>query len=90
MEFAGGTTNGRDGGLLFARNKFDLVLLDLLLPDVDDLSVCKAIRRDSGTPIVMLTAESTAAEIVEGLKSGADDYACKPFGSKELLARIRR
>ncbi|WP_430404317.1 response regulator transcription factor [Hyphomonas sp.] len=68
----------------------DLVLLDLMLPDLDGISVCKKIRAKSQTPIVMLTAKTTEDEIVTGLEAGADDYVCKPFGSKELLARIRR
>lgn len=72
------------------RERFDLMVLDLMLPDVDGLSVCQAVRRHSAIPIIMLTAKSTEDDIVVGLEAGADDYICKPFGSQELLARIRR
>lgn len=73
-----------------ATTSFDLVLLDLMLPDIDGLSLCRQLRQGSSVPIVMLTARSSQDEIVEGLEAGADDYLSKPFGSKELLARIRR
>ena len=65
-----------------------LVLLDLMLPDIDGLSVCRQIRSRGGPPVLMLTARVSEDDIVEGLQSGADDYVCKPFRSKELLARI--
>src|SRR6266566_9638319 len=67
----------------------DLVLLDLMLPGMNGIDVCKAIRGESGVPIVMLTAKSDTVDIVLGLESGADDYILKPFKSKELVARIR-
>jgi two-component system response regulator MtrA len=67
----------------------DLVLLDLMLPGKDGLDVCREIRGESGTPIVMLTAKSDTVDVVLGLESGADDYVVKPFKPKELLARIR-
>ena len=81
--------NGRDGIDFFRQADFDLVLLDLMLPDVDGLRVCKTIRAESNVPVIMLTARTTEDDIVEGLESGADDYVCKPFGSRELLARVR-
>lgn len=69
---------------------FDLVVLDLMLPDIDGLSICRFVRRASSVPVVMLTARTTEEHIVEGLEAGADDYVCKPFGARELVARIRR
>src|SRR5579875_1714972 len=73
----------------FRAERPDLVLLDLMLPGVDGLDVCRAIRAESGTPIVMLTARSDTVDVVLGLESGADDYIVKPFKPKELVARMR-
>jgi DNA-binding response OmpR family regulator len=85
--------NDGDVGLAQARaQKFDLVILDLMLPGLDGVTVCRAIRRDSpnaDTPILMLTARREESDKVLGLDSGADDYLTKPFGIRELLARIR-
>jgi len=67
----------------------DVVLLDLMLPGMNGIDVCRAIRAESGVPIVMLTAKSDTVDIVLGLESGADDYVVKPFKPKELVARIR-
>ncbi len=67
----------------------DLVLLDLMLPGMNGIDVCKAIRAESGVPIVMLTAKTDTVDVVLGLESGADDYVVKPFKPKELVARIR-
>ncbi|HEX5560626.1 MAG TPA: MtrAB system response regulator MtrA [Nocardioidaceae bacterium] len=67
----------------------DVVLLDLMLPGRNGIDVCKEIRAESGTPIVMLTAKSDTVDVVLGLESGADDYVVKPFKPKELVARIR-
>ena len=67
----------------------DLILLDLMLPGMDGIQVCRAIREQSGTPIIMLTAKSDTADVVQGLESGADDYVVKPFNPKELVARIK-
>jgi two-component system, OmpR family, response regulator MtrA len=69
--------------------KPDLVLLDLMLPGMSGIDVCRAIRLESGTPIIMLTAKSDTVDVVLGLESGADDYVVKPFKPKELVARIR-
>jgi two-component system, OmpR family, response regulator MtrA len=67
----------------------DLVLLDVMLPGVDGIEVCRRIRAESGVPIVMLTAKGDTIDVVVGLESGADDYVVKPFKPKELVARIR-
>lgn len=82
--------DGRDALATFREGDVDLVLLDLMLPDLDGLAVCRHIRAVSRVPIVMLTARTADDDIVEGLEAGADDYVTKPFGSKTLLARIRR
>ena len=84
-------TVASDGGQGLAKYraiKPDLVLLDVMMPVMDGWSVCKAIRADSQTPIIMLTAKGETDDKVTGLKSGADDYVTKPFEMKELLARI--
>jgi two-component system response regulator MtrA len=74
---------------IFKENKPDLVLLDLMLPGIDGIEVCKRIRSESGVPIVMLTARGDTLDVVKGLESGADDYIVKPFKPKELVARIK-
>ena len=80
-------------GLDLARQQpFDLIVLDLMLPGVDGVSICRAARRDTpnrDVPILMLTARRDEADKVLGLDSGADDYLTKPFGVRELLARVR-
>jgi two-component system response regulator MtrA len=73
----------------FRATKPDLVLLDLMLPGIDGVDVCRLIRAESGTPIVMLTARSDTIDVVIGLEAGADDYIVKPFKPKELVARMR-
>jgi two-component system response regulator MtrA len=73
----------------FHRDKPDLVLLDLMLPGRDGIDICRAIREESGVPIVMLTARSDSQDVVTGLESGADDYIVKPIKNKELIARVR-
>ncbi len=72
----------------FRSAQFDLVLLDLMLPGLDGVAVCRRIRADSGVPIVMLTAKSDTGDVVDGLEAGADDYIAKPFKPRELVARI--
>jgi len=74
---------------IFRASQPDLVLLDLMLPGKDGTEVCREIRAESGTPIIMLTAKSDTVDVVTGLESGADDYISKPFKPKELVARIR-
>jgi two-component system, OmpR family, response regulator MtrA len=73
----------------FREHKPDLVLLDLMLPGMDGIDVCRQIRAESGVPIVMLTAKTDTVDVVVGLESGADDYIVKPFKPKELVARMR-
>ncbi|GAA3953354.1 MtrAB system response regulator MtrA [Gordonia caeni] len=67
----------------------DLILLDLMLPGMNGIDVCRAVRNEFNVPIVMLTAKSDTVDVVLGLESGADDYMVKPFKHKELVARIR-
>ncbi|HIW96223.1 MAG TPA: response regulator transcription factor [Candidatus Corynebacterium gallistercoris] len=67
----------------------DLILLDLMLPGMNGIDVCKTIREESAVPIVMLTARTDTVDVVTGLEAGADDYVHKPFKPKELVARVR-
>jgi len=67
----------------------DLILLDLMLPGMSGVGVCKKIRTFSAVPVVMLTAKTDTVDVVLGLESGADDYVPKPFKPKELVARVR-
>jgi DNA-binding response OmpR family regulator len=77
-------------GLQFAREQApDLVILDLMLPQLDGLSLTRMLRRDSSVPIIMLTARGTEMDRIAGLETGADDYVVKPFSLGELLARVR-
>ena len=80
--------DGGEGLSKFRAIKPDLVLLDLMMPVLDGWEVCKAIRSENQTPIIMLTAKGETDDKVAGLKSGADDYITKPFEMKEVLARI--
>jgi two-component system response regulator MtrA len=73
----------------FDQFKPDIVLLDLMLPGLDGMSVCRQIRGRSAVPIIMLTAKSDTPDVVAGLEAGADDYLTKPFKNTELVARIR-
>jgi two-component system response regulator MtrA len=73
----------------FRQTKPDIVLLDLMLPGLSGIDVCRGIRAESGTPIIMLTAKGDTTDIVLGLESGADDYVVKPFKPRELIARVR-
>lgn len=81
-----------DGGRGLARaieGSFDLVLLDVMLPVLDGFEVLRQLRRRSAVPVIMLTARNTEQDRVAGLNAGADDYLAKPFGTEELLARLR-
>src|ERR1700750_2141720 len=73
----------------FRDTRPDIVLLDLMLPGMSGIDVCRSIRAESGVPIVMLTAKSDTVDVVLGLESGADDYVVQPFKPKELVARMR-
>jgi two-component system OmpR family response regulator len=74
---------------VLADNRIDLIVLDLMLPGEDGLALCRALRADSDIPIIMLTAKGDEVDRVIGLEMGADDYLPKPFGSRELISRIR-
>ena len=84
-----GSGDGREGLLLFRQGTFDVVVLDVMLPSLDGFEVCREIRKDSQTPIVMLTARADLHDVIVGLELGADDYMTKPFELPELVARIK-
>lgn len=82
--------DGEEGLFLTTSNEYDLVVLDLMLPKLDGLSLCKKLKREkSATPVLILTAKDEVKDKVTGLDAGADDYLTKPFAFEELLARIR-
>ncbi len=81
--------DGKTALATFAASPSDVVLIDIMLPDIDGFEVCRAIRRRSDVPIVMVTARDDTHDVVAGLEAGADDYMTKPFAPKELSARIR-
>lgn len=88
--FAIATCSDGSGALAaFRASNPDLILLDLMLPGLDGIEVCRQIRLESDVPIVMLTARTETSDVVAGLEAGADDYVAKPFKPKELVARIR-
>jgi two-component system KDP operon response regulator KdpE len=80
--------SGKDALTAVAKDSPDLVLLDVMLPDMDGFEICQRIREHSSVPIVMLTARDREGDIVYGLEVGADDYITKPFSHRELMARI--
>lgn len=81
--------DGKSMRKVLADARIDLILLDLMLPDEDGLSLCRSLRATSDIPVIMLTAKGDEVDRVIGLEMGADDYLPKPFGSRELIARIR-
>jgi DNA-binding response OmpR family regulator len=81
--------DGETALVMARRERPDLVVLDLMLPGVDGLDVCRRLRQESGVPIIMLTARVEEADRVVGLELGADDYVAKPFSPRELVARVR-
>ena len=82
-------TDGNEAVPVFREHNPDLILLDLMLPGMNGVDICRTIRAESPVPIVMLTAKTDTVDVVLGLESGADDYITKPFKHKELIARIR-
>lgn len=82
-------TDGLEAIPAFHSYQPDLILLDLMLPGMSGVDICKEIRKESAVPIVMLTAKTDTVDVVLGLESGADDYITKPFKPRELVARIR-
>ncbi|ADV51383.1 response regulator transcription factor [Cellulophaga sp. E16_2] len=81
--------DGKVGLAMALENSYDLILLDLTLPTMDGIEICKKIRSQKNTPIIMLTAKSEEIDRVLGLEIGADDYITKPFSIRELLARVK-
>jgi two-component system OmpR family response regulator len=81
--------DGRAMRKILADGRIDLILLDLMLPGEDGLSLCRTLRAESNIPIIMLTAKGEEVDRIIGLEMGADDYLPKPFGSRELIARIK-
>ncbi|MCY6371651.1 response regulator transcription factor [Clostridium ganghwense] len=82
-------SNGTDGLELVKYNKFDLIILDLMLPDISGFDICKKISIEYKIPIIMLTARNDIVDKVLGLELGADDYITKPFDIREVLARVK-
>ncbi|OAT81845.1 response regulator transcription factor [Desulfotomaculum copahuensis] len=81
--------NGRQALDILSRENFDLVILDLMMPDVDGWAVCREVRKNSSVPIIMLTARGDEIDRVLGLELGADDYMVKPFSPREMVARVK-
>ena len=81
--------DGREGLDLSMRDEWDLILLDIMLPSISGMEICRRVRSQSEVPIIMLTARQSVPDRVAGLDGGADDYVSKPFAIEELLARIR-
>ncbi len=82
-------TNGREGLSAAQTGTYDLMLLDIMLPELSGFEVLRRLRRSSGLPVILLTARDAVMDKVAGLDGGADDYITKPFAIEELLARIR-
>lgn len=82
-------TDGKSGFDTFQSGVYDIILLDLMLPEMNGIDVCKKVREISNVPIIMLTAKDEVSDKISGLDSGADDYMTKPFAIEELLARMR-
>ena len=83
------TDNGRTALKLARENKPDLILLDVMLPGMDGFEVCRILRQELSTPVLMLTARAEEVDKIVGLEMGADDYLTKPFSMRELLARVK-
>jgi two-component system response regulator RegX3 len=80
---------GKEGLDAFKSDTYDLILLDLMIPEISGIDVCRTIRTSSNVPIIMLTAKDSEIDKVVGLELGADDYVTKPYSSRELVARIK-
>ncbi len=80
--------NGEEALRQFRNNEYQLIILDIMMPKLDGIEVCKKLRRDTNVPIIMLTAKDDEIDKILGLKIGADDYMTKPFSIKELMARV--
>jgi DNA-binding response OmpR family regulator len=80
--------NGKDALALFEKNPVDLILLDLMLPDIPGGEICRRVREVSDIPIIMVTAKIDEEDIIRGLNMGADDYVTKPFSPRQLTARV--
>lgn len=81
--------NAKEGMEIFEREGIDLMILDIMMPEVDGLTMCKMVREKSNIPIIMLSAKSTDLDKIVGLSNGADDYVIKPFNPLELMARVK-
>jgi two-component system OmpR family response regulator len=86
---ASAVADGRAMAAALARAKFDLIVLDVMLPGEDGLTLCRKLRAEGDAPVIMLTARGEETDRVVGLEMGADDYLPKPFSPRELLARIK-
>ena len=91
-EFEGHTVteagDGMEAVLLCRREKFDIIILDIMMPELDGFSACKEIRKISDTPIIMLSARGEEYDKINGFEAGADDYVVKPFSPRELMLRV--
>ncbi|HBV95610.1 MAG: transcriptional regulator [Peptococcaceae bacterium BICA1-7] len=85
----GEAANGREALDRFKEEKYDLIVLDIMMPDMDGWEVCRRVRAGSSVPIIMLTAKGEEVDRIVGLEMGADDYMVKPFSPRELLARVK-
>ncbi|SEM02757.1 two-component system, OmpR family, response regulator ArlR [Paenisporosarcina quisquiliarum] len=81
--------DGREGADLALNHNYDLMLIDVMLPNLNGLEICRRVRKKKSTPIILITARDAIIDRVSGLETGADDYVVKPFAIEELLARIR-
>lgn len=81
--------NGTEALKLALKNNYDVILLDIMMPEMDGIEVCEQLREEKTTPVIMLTAKGEEANRVQGLKAGADDYIVKPFSPREVVLRVK-